>query len=48
MVHGANTEQLTKLAREQGMRTLREAGLQRVIEGVTTVDARVARHFRVA
>jgi type IV pilus assembly protein PilB len=34
---GARTTAIRNLAREQGMKTLREAGLLRVIEGVTTV-----------
>jgi type IV pilus assembly protein PilB len=34
----APTAELCKAARQQGMRTLREAGLAKVIEGVTTVE----------
>jgi len=34
----APAAELCKIAREQGMRTLREAGLARVVEGVTTVE----------
>lgn len=38
IVRGATTAELGKVAREQGMPTLREAGLQKVIDGVTTVE----------
>ncbi len=34
----SSTDEIRRLAREEGMLTLREAGLRRVIEGVTTVD----------
>jgi type IV pilus assembly protein PilB len=34
----APATELCKVAREQGMRTLREAGLAKVVEGVTTVE----------
>jgi type IV pilus assembly protein PilB len=34
----APTAELCRVAREQGMRTLREAGLLKVLEGVTTVE----------
>jgi len=35
---GASTAEVRQVARNQGMKTLREAGLRKVIEGVTTVD----------
>jgi type IV pilus assembly protein PilB len=38
IVHGGNPGEICKLARDQGMRTLREAGLNKVLEGVTTID----------
>jgi type IV pilus assembly protein PilB len=38
IVHGAQATEIVKVARDQGMRTLREAGLAKVLEGVTTVD----------
>jgi type IV pilus assembly protein PilB len=38
MVGNATTTELCKAARDQGMRTLREAGLAKVIEGVTTIE----------
>jgi type IV pilus assembly protein PilB len=38
MHHGENAAEICKVARDQGMRTLREAGLTKVIEGVSTVD----------
>lgn len=34
----ASTEQLRTVARTQGMRTLREAGLLAIYDGITTVD----------
>ena len=34
----SSTDEIRRLAREEGMLTLREAGLRRVIEGVTSVD----------
>jgi type IV pilus assembly protein PilB len=34
----APTSEICKVARDQGMRTLREAGLAKVLEGVTTVE----------
>jgi len=37
-VRNAPTEEIRKLAQAQGMKTLRQAGLQKVVEGVTTVD----------
>ena len=38
IVHGAQATEIAKVARDQGMRTLREAGFAKVLEGVTTVD----------
>jgi type IV pilus assembly protein PilB len=38
IISNATTAELCKAARDQGMRTLREAGLAKVIEGVTTVE----------
>jgi type IV pilus assembly protein PilB len=37
ILEGARHDELTRLAREQGMRTLQEAGLARVAQGVTSV-----------
>jgi type II secretory ATPase GspE/PulE/Tfp pilus assembly ATPase PilB-like protein len=34
----APTAELYKVARDQGMRTLREAGLAKVIDGVSTIE----------
>ncbi|MBN2374165.1 type IV-A pilus assembly ATPase PilB [bacterium] len=39
IVKGASTEELKSLARKEGMRTLRESGLKKVMEGVTTIEA---------
>ncbi len=33
-----NIEQITKKARSEGMNTLYERGVQKVIEGITTVE----------
>ena len=38
VLKGASCAELKKLAREQGMMTLREAGIARMKEGVTTLD----------
>lgn len=38
IVHGARPAEICKAARDQGMRTLREAGLAKVLEGVTTLE----------
>jgi type IV pilus assembly protein PilB len=38
IVHGAPPSEIAKVARDQGARTLREAGLTRVLEGMTTID----------
>jgi type IV pilus assembly protein PilB len=38
IVRGGSAGEICKLARDQGMRTLREAGLEKVLEGVTTID----------
>ena len=38
ILHGAHPAEICKVARDQGMKTLREAGLHKVLEGVTTVE----------
>ena len=38
IVSGARPAEICKAARDQGMRTLREAGLAKVLEGVTTLE----------
>ncbi|MGA1839909.1 MAG: type IV-A pilus assembly ATPase PilB [bacterium] len=38
IVRGGSTEQLRALAREEGMKTLRESGLQKIKEGLTTLE----------
>jgi len=38
IVRGARPVEICKAARDQGMRTLREAGLAKVLEGVTTLE----------
>jgi type IV pilus assembly protein PilB len=38
ILKAAPTAELRELAQAQGMKTLRQAGLQKVIEGTTTVD----------
>ena len=38
IVHGGSTEELRALARKEGMRTLRESGLRKIKEGMTTID----------
>jgi type IV pilus assembly protein PilB len=38
IVHGAHPAEMCKVARDQGMKTLREAGLHKVLEGVTTLE----------
>ena len=38
IMHNAPTTEICKVARDQGMKTLREAALLKVIEGVTTVE----------
>ena len=38
ILKAAPTAELREIAQAQGMKTLRQAGLQKVIEGTTTVD----------
>ena len=38
IVRGGSTEQLRALARKNGMRTLRESGLRKIKEGLTTLE----------
>jgi len=38
ILEGASTAELRELARKNGMRTLREAGLQKIREGITTIE----------
>jgi type II secretory ATPase GspE/PulE/Tfp pilus assembly ATPase PilB-like protein len=38
IMHNAPASEICKVARDQGMKTLREAALIKVIEGVTTVE----------
>ncbi|MGH7389073.1 MAG: type IV-A pilus assembly ATPase PilB [Candidatus Rokuibacteriota bacterium] len=38
ILKSANTADLRRIAQTQGMKTLRQAGLQKVLEGVTTLD----------
>ena len=38
IVRGATTEELRATAQRQGMKTLRQAGLEKVLEGLTTLD----------
>jgi type IV pilus assembly protein PilB len=38
IAHGAPPAEICKVGRDQGMRTLREAGLQKVLEGMTTLE----------
>jgi type IV pilus assembly protein PilB len=38
IVQGGRPEEICKAARDQGMRTLREAGFAKVLEGVTTLE----------
>jgi type IV pilus assembly protein PilB len=38
VLRSAPTAEIRKMAQDQGMRTLRQAGLQKVIEGMTTVE----------
>jgi type IV pilus assembly protein PilB len=38
VLRGAPTADIRRMAQDQGMKTLRQAGLQKVIEGVTTVE----------
>ena len=38
ILKGAPTAELREVAQAQGMKTLRQAGLFKVIEGTTTVD----------
>jgi type IV pilus assembly protein PilB len=38
ILHAATTAELRQLAQSQGMKTLRQSGLQKVVEGTTTVD----------
>jgi type IV pilus assembly protein PilB len=38
IAHGARPAEICKVARDQGMRTLREAALAKVLEGVTTLE----------
>jgi type IV pilus assembly protein PilB len=38
IVRGGTSDEIAKVASDQGMKTLRESVLARVIEGLTTVD----------
>ncbi len=38
ILQGASTNELKELARKNGMKTLREAGLQKIREGITTIQ----------
>ncbi|MGH7354417.1 MAG: type II secretion system protein GspE, partial [Candidatus Rokuibacteriota bacterium] len=38
ILRNATTAEMRALAQQQGMRTLRQAGLLKVLEGVTTVE----------
>ena len=38
VLEGASVSELKRLARKAGMKTLRESGLQKIREGVTTVE----------
>ncbi|MEK6530586.1 MAG: hypothetical protein AABZ48_06800 [candidate division NC10 bacterium] len=38
ILRGANTTDLRELATQQGMKTLRQAGLLKVLEGATTAE----------
>ena len=38
VLKNGSTAELRAMAQSQGMKTLRQAGLQKVLEGVTTVD----------
>jgi type IV pilus assembly protein PilB len=38
VLKNASTAELRQAAQAQGMKTLRQAGLQKVIEGITTID----------
>ncbi len=38
ILEGASTAELRELARRNGMKTLREAGLQKIREGITTIE----------
>jgi type IV pilus assembly protein PilB len=38
VLRSASTSELRQVAQAQGMKTLRQAGLLKVIEGVTTVE----------
>ncbi len=38
IVRGSTTEELRAIAQQQGMKTLRQAGLQKVLDGVTALD----------
>ena len=38
VLQSAPPVEITKVARDQGMRTLRESALQKVADGVTTLD----------
>jgi type IV pilus assembly protein PilB len=38
IARGADPAEICKVARDQGMRTLREAGLSKVLDGVTTIE----------
>ena len=38
IMKGGSGEELRQLAREMGMRTLREDGIEKVKEGITTVE----------
>jgi len=38
VLKGAQTAELRTIAESQGMRTLRQAGLMKVVEGTTTIE----------
>jgi type IV pilus assembly protein PilB len=45
VVSRKTTTEIKKLARRTGMRTLREAGVRKIIEGITTVSEVLAVTF---
>jgi type II secretory ATPase GspE/PulE/Tfp pilus assembly ATPase PilB-like protein len=38
ILKGGTTAEIRELAQKQGMKTLRQAGLRKVLEGTTTVE----------
>lgn len=38
ILNGASTSDLRELGRKQGMKTVRESGLQKILEGITTFE----------